>query len=110
MEASSATDRAGRTSKGSKPAAAISIALCCGSASNTMTLPELSSIAAAKLSATVVLPTPPFWLATGMHQGRGADISVMPRCYRVRRSGLCNWLLNGVSAPDAAQGRGGQGA
>jgi hypothetical protein len=24
------------------------------------------------------LPTPPFWLATGMHHGREADISVTP--------------------------------
>jgi hypothetical protein len=31
------------------------------------------------LSATVVLPTPPFWLATGMHHGREPGISVMLR-------------------------------
>jgi len=78
IEVSSAADSAGRTWKGSEPAAAISMALCWGSASKTMTLPELSSMAAARLSATVVFPTPPFWFATGMHHGREPGISVMP--------------------------------
>ena len=60
----------------SPAAAANSDALRCGSASTTMTRPELSAKTLARLMAVVVLPTPPFWLQTAtIHARRFASTS-----------------------------------
>src|SRR5271168_3502679 len=46
------------------------LALPCGSISTSSTFSPLTASAQARLIAVVVLPTPPFWLATAMIRGR----------------------------------------
>src|SRR5690349_4769189 len=46
------------------------LALPCGSRSMTRTLCPAAASAVARLTAVVVLPTPPFWLATAMIRAR----------------------------------------
>src|SRR3954470_9864040 len=48
------------------------LALPCGSRSITRTRFRVAARAVARLIAVVVLPTPPFWLATAMTRGRVA--------------------------------------
>ena len=47
------------------------VALPCGSRSTTSTRKPISARPAPRLTAVVVLPTPPFWLATAMMRGTG---------------------------------------
>src|SRR5690606_12615671 len=49
-------------------------ALPCGSRSTSRTLSPSSASAAERLIAVVVLPTPPFWLATAMIRGPGGRV------------------------------------
>src|SRR4051812_28105081 len=52
------------------------VALPWGSRSTTKTRYPSSARAAPRLTAVVVLPTPPFWLATAMKRGRGRATAV----------------------------------
>src|ERR1035437_865244 len=60
------------------------VALACGSRSNSRTRRPTAATQAARLTAVVVLPTPPFWLATAItlvgtrkeYRNRGAGSSV----------------------------------
>src|SRR5690606_20487 len=63
------------------------VALPCGSRSTSKTLRGVRASAAARLTAVVVLPTPPFWLATAMIRAmRLVPWSVGLRVYAGRRA------------------------
>ena len=83
------------------------LALPCGSMSMTRTVSPAWARAAATLTVVVVLPTPPFWLATVRTRvaaglGKTRPVSAM----RLRASSATAWA-NGVSgpAPGAARRR-----
>src|SRR5690348_12108897 len=66
-------------------------ALPCGSRSTTRTCAPCRARLAARLTAVVVLPTPPFWLAiviTRHEGGRGHSCSVPPSAANVAWAGL----------------------
>src|SRR5256885_40642 len=69
----------------------------CGSTSTTRARPLASAVTAASARASVVLPTPPFWLGTATIHGLAilASASVLSRClpWRFERPSDCpSWL------------------
>src|SRR5262245_13257236 len=63
-------------------------ALPCGSMSRISTLSPMAASAVPRLMAVVVLPTPPFWLATARtRSGLIADMSILRFALKVRDAG-----------------------
>src|SRR5215831_17240518 len=82
-------------------------ALPCGSRSITSTWVPCNARHAARLTAEVVLPTPPFWLAmviTRQDGGCGHSRSVSPNAARAAWAGLTATVLGGLTAAGAGPG------
>src|SRR5215468_5145305 len=63
-------------------------ALPCGSMSRISTFSPMAASAVPRLMAVVVLPTPPFWLATARtRSGLDADMSILRFALEVRDDG-----------------------
>src|SRR5262249_37058182 len=62
-------------------------ALPCGSMSRIRTFSPMAASAVPRLMAVVVLPTPPFWLATARTRGGLVDMSVLRFALKVRDYG-----------------------
>src|SRR6516164_10412706 len=77
----------------------------CGSRSTTSTWVPCSARQAARLTAVVVLPTPPFWLAmviTRQDGGRGHSRSVSPSAASAAWAGLTAVVLAGLTGAAGA--------
>ena len=86
------------------------LALPCGSMSMTRTVSPAWASAAATLTVVVVLPTPPFWLATVRTRVAGGLGKTRPvRAIRLRASSATA-RASGVSRSASRQGRGELGA
>src|SRR5215510_9824911 len=69
-------------------------ALPCGSMSRISTLSPMAASAVPRLIAVVVLPTPPFWLATAKtRSGLVADMSILRFALKVRDDGHAAVLI-----------------
>ncbi len=73
-------------------------ALPCGSMSSTRTLSPDCAIAAATLTVVVVLPTPPFWLATVRMRVRGGAGNALPTSEMRRRASSATSTASGVES------------